>query len=267
MEENKRKKLFDVEEQMEHDLDEQAFTRAVSRLSDTDRHLFEDTGVIHIDRDMPAETQTLHVISLSRKHQQKRNFVFRIILCLLVAGILIGAVGIGMHMVIVNDAQKQDQIQQADNVRIDANSFPDDLFRSHIAGRYDVNQDGYLDGQERDNVLIIIVPSEPAITTVTGIEWFSHLQSLTVSGTSITQLDLSANPELSFLDVSNTPVETLNLQKQEKLVDVRAENTPALKEVYMPSNSMIHTFDTDGSSLICECDASGNYIGCSFRQG
>ena len=102
---------------------------------------------------------------------------------------------------------------------------------------------------------------------MTGIEWFSHLQSLTVSGTSITQLDLSANPELSFLDVSNTPVETLNLQKQEKLVDVRAENTPALKEVYMPSNSMIHTFDTDGSSLICECDASGNYIGCSFRQG
>ena len=55
MEENKRKKLFDVEDQMEHDLDEQAFTRAVSRLSDTDRHLFEDTGVIHIDRDMPAE--------------------------------------------------------------------------------------------------------------------------------------------------------------------------------------------------------------------
>ena len=58
-----------------------------------------------------------------------------------------------------------------------------------------------------------------------------------------------------------------DVQKQEKLVDVRAENTPALKEVYMPSNSMIHTFDTDGSSLICECDASGNYIGCSFRQG
>ena len=29
MEENKRKKLFDVEDQMEHDLDEQAFTRAV----------------------------------------------------------------------------------------------------------------------------------------------------------------------------------------------------------------------------------------------
>ena len=40
MEENKRKKLFDVEDQMEHYLDEQAFTRAVSRLSDTYRHLF-----------------------------------------------------------------------------------------------------------------------------------------------------------------------------------------------------------------------------------
>lgn len=267
MEEKKENQLFDVPDEMEHDLDEQAFTRAISRLSDTDRHLFEDTGVIHIDRDMPAETQTLHVVKLTRRHMQKRDFVFRIILCLLVAGILIGATGIGMHMVMSSTLDESVTADQTQQIRIDANTFPDDVFRAHIAARYDTDQDGFLSGNERENVLVIIVPSDTTVTSIEGITCFTKLQSLTLSGTSVTQVDLSGNPDLSFLDISNTPVELLNLQKQEKLVDVRAENTASLKEVYMPSNSIIHTFDTDGSSMICDADHNGNYIGCSFRQG
>lgn len=267
MEEKKRENLFDVPDAMEHDLDEQAFTRAISRLSDTDRHLFEDTGVIHIDRDMPAETQTLHVVNLTRIRQKKRNFVFRVILCLLIVGIFIGATGIGMHLVMEEQQQEKQEQQKASLVRIDADTFPDDLFRSHIETRYDINQDGYLSEEETDSVLVIIVPSDTAIHSIEGIACFSHLQSLTLSGTSVTEVDLSANPDLSFLDISNTPVTVLNMQKQEKLVDVRAENTTQLKEVYMPANSMIHTFDTQGSAMFCETDDAGDYIGCSFRQG
>ena len=267
MEEKKEEKLFDVPDQMEDSLDEQAFTRAINRLSNTVRELFQNTGVIHIDRDMPAETQTIHVVSLTRKHQQKRRFVFHVILLLLCIGIAAGVIGIALKFMI---SANQDDIADSDTlpaIRIDEQTFPDDHFRAHIQNRYDIDQDGYLSGQERESVLVILVPTDTAITSIKGIGYFINLQSLTLSGTSVKEVDVSDNTALSFLDISNTPVETLNIEKQENLVDVRAENTPSLKEVYMPVMSKIHTFDTDGSALICEPDDSGTYIGCSFRQG
>ncbi|MGM9941157.1 MAG: hypothetical protein ACI32N_04110 [Bulleidia sp.] len=264
--EEDREKLFDVPDEAEHMLDEQEFTKALHRMSDTDRHLFENTGVIHIDRDMPAETQTMHVVSLTKKHMEKRNFVFRIILVLLITGVLTGTIGIVLKNTVFSQDRKKDPGYTGQPVNIDADHFPDEAFRSYIRARIDTDQDGILSSQEREGLMIMIVPEDASIVSIQGVELFDNLQSLTLRHTSVTSLDLSSLYELSFLDVSDTQITSLNLQSQEKLVDVRADNTPALTEVYMPGKSMIRSFSTDNSAITCERDDNGYYVGCTLKQ-
>lgn len=265
MAEDRNEKLFDVPDEMEDMVDEEAFTKAISRLSDTDRHLFEDTGVIHVDRNMPAETQTMHVVSLTRKHRQKRNTVFTIILCLLCAGIVIGSIGIGLKISLGRSDAKQEENVKLSSVKIDEASFPDSVFRSHISSRYDSDHDGILSGEELTSVLVMIVPSDPGITSIKGIEQFVNLQSLTLSGTSVTEVDLTANTELTYLDISDTPLTSITLQRQEKLMDIRADNTASLTEVFMPAISSITVFETEGSGVECSKNEEGYYEGCMVK--
>lgn len=263
--EEEREKLFDVPDESERMLDEQEFTKALHRMSDTDRHLFEDTGVIHIDRDMPAETQTMHVVNLAKKHNEKRNFVFRIILVLLFAGVVTGGIGIFLKNTVFSDNTGTENTYTEQPVNIDETNFPDEAFRSYVSARIDSDHDGVLSVQERESLMIMIVPEDTSITSIQGVELFDNLQSLTLRNTSVTSLDLSSLYELSFLDVSGTSISELNLQSQEKLVDVRADNTPGLTEVYMPGKSMIRSFSTDNSAITCERDDEGYYIGCTLE--
>ena len=64
---------------------------------------------------------------------------------------------------------------------------------------------------------------------------------------------------------ADTGIEELNLEEQTSLLDVCADNTPSLQKVYLPSESNIRTFETDGSSIGCEKDSGGFVIGCSLK--
>lgn len=48
----------------------------MDQMSKTDRDIFEDTGIIHIDRDMPAETQAMHVISLQKQNEKEKEELY-----------------------------------------------------------------------------------------------------------------------------------------------------------------------------------------------
>ena len=43
-----------IKEEINDGPSEEEFTRAMDQMSKTDRDIFEDTGIIHIDRDMPC---------------------------------------------------------------------------------------------------------------------------------------------------------------------------------------------------------------------
>ena len=62
-----------IKEEINDGPSEEEFTRAMDQMSKTDRDIFEDTGIIHIDRDMPAETQAMHVISLQKQNEKRKR--------------------------------------------------------------------------------------------------------------------------------------------------------------------------------------------------
>lgn len=263
--EKKEDKLFDVPDELDSVVNEEEFTKALDKMSVTDRQIFEDTGVIHIDRDMPAETQTMHVVHLSRVHQKKRNNVFRIIIALLLTGVVISIVGILLNQFMRNQNKGNEKKENETYVKIDQETFPDASFRNYVLTRLDLDGDGMLNNEERNSVMVLIIPEEKAITSLKGLEQFPHLQSLTAKNTGITELDLNSVTELSYLDVSGTDLSQLDLEKNTNLIDVHADNTLSLQKVYFPSESEIRTFDTENSALTCEKDTDGYYIGCSLK--
>ena len=112
-------------------------------------------------------------------------------------------------------------VRPASYVAIDAVNFPDPLFRAYVKANFDKDSDDKLSGPE-----IVSVDAIPAddggdlpsgVASLKGIEHFSKLQSLTCSGTLITTLDLSGNPELTYLDCSYNSLRELDLANNKAL--------------------------------------------------
>ena len=88
-------------------------------------------------------------------------------------------------------------------VKIDDSTFPDSAFREYVSENIDANNDGYLTPQERDAVTEIANPglSGKGVSDVTGIEYFSYLETLDLSNNSLNDVNLSRNTKLTSLDL------------------------------------------------------------------
>lgn len=242
--------LFEgIKEESGDIVDEEEFTRAMESLSDTDRDIFEDTGVIHIDRDMPAETQAMHVVELQKEHRKKRNTIYMIVMGLMIAGVVIALLGLAGNRLSRNNRgttvneEENGVDSEADLIMIDEAAFPDTIFRSYVQQNFDTDGDGALSPSERNAVLMIIAPEDTALTSLKGIEQFPLLQSLTFKNTGVSECDASANPELTFIDCSSTPIVSLTL----------------------PSDSQIETINSENTSLTCTQDDSSHYNACTVQ--
>lgn len=221
----------DIKEEVQDGPDEEEFTKAIESLSDTDRDIFEDTGVIHIDRDMPAETQAMHVVELQKEHNKKRNHVFGAILGLMIAGALIAIIGLVLNRIsntskaTISSEVEEGVSSSEELLAIDETSFPDAIFRSYVQKNIDTDGDGSLSASERNAVIMLLAPEDSALTNLQGIEYFPLLQSLTCKNTGIIELDASSNEELTFIDCSNTPITSLLLPTESRIETINAENT------------------------------------------
>ncbi len=238
-----------ITEEVKDGPSEEEFTRAIDAMSDTDRDIFSDTGIIHVDRDMPAETQAMHVIHLQKQHTKKRNRILHIIVALMVLCMFIAIVGLVLNRMITvlpsdTPVESTNGVDKdVDLVTIDETSFPDSIFRAYVQKNFDTNGDGYLSSDERNSVIMIIAPEDSALTSVTGIALFPLLQSLTIKNTGITELDLSQNTNLTVVDVSSTPISTIQF----------------------PQDSKITSLDLNGTNLTCQKDNNGTYQACVMQ--
>lgn len=90
--------------------------------------------------------------------------------------------------------------------------FTDSSFASYVSESFDTDEDGYLSDDEIAEVTSINVTDvSPAITDLTGIEYFTNLTVLVCQGQSIKSLDLSALEKLVTVNVSNNQMTTLLL--------------------------------------------------------
>ena len=114
---------------------------------------------------------------------------------------------------------------------INATNFPDANFRSYVATNCDIHTDGYLSRYERWLVSTMDL-SDQGIADLTGINYFTKLTSLDLSGnTGITDIDLTSNTLLSALDITDcTGLQTLDCSGT-RITELRAMYLPDLISV------------------------------------
>ena len=98
-----------------------------------------------------------------------------------------------------------------EELRIDAQNFPDENFRTVVANGFDTDNSGWLSDAE-----IAAVDSfgteDTDYTTVQGMEYFTEMTFLMLDGApSLTSMDLSANTKLTHAEVFDNALTELNL--------------------------------------------------------
>ncbi len=209
----------EIKEEIKDGPSEEEFTKAIDAMSETDRDIFEDTGIIHIDRDMPAETQAMHVIHLQRQNAKRKNKIIKLIVLFMLFGLIVAIAGIYLKNTTKVTPQKvaDSTVEEESLLAINETTFPDTIFRSYVLKNFDTNGDGSLSTEERNSVIAIIAPEDSALASLQGIENFPLLQSLTFLNTGVTEVDLSSNKKLTFIDCSSSPVTNIVLPDDIKL--------------------------------------------------
>lgn len=175
-------------------------------------------------------------------------------------------------------------------ISIDETNFPDSMIREVVQG-YDGNGDGVLSSEEADSITDLSFASNP--TTFKGIEYLPSLERISCNdGTGerkITELDVSHNPELKYLNCSNTAITSLDVSKNPKLEsldctdtyisNLDTSNNPMLKELrcgwtnltslnlsHNPELEFLECGHTNLSSLDITRNPKLYYVGCFYTK-
>lgn len=88
---------------------------------------------------------------------------------------------------------------EVDGIAINSLNFPDDTFREYVVKGFDSDNDGGL-SQPEINAVTTVYYDRDSISDLTGIEYFTNLETLNVLvNTTTTSVDLSANTKLKYL--------------------------------------------------------------------
>ncbi|MCL1976454.1 MAG: stalk domain-containing protein [Firmicutes bacterium] len=113
---------------------------------------------------------------------------------------------------------------------INADTFPDPIFRDFVAGiDIDKNQDSLLSAAEMLEILELDL-SDKGITSLQGIEFFTALKYLDCSENLLIELDISCNFELGALNCRNNMLTSLDISKNTKLVALSCSKNNMIDE-------------------------------------
>ncbi len=123
---------------------------------------------------------------------------------------------------------------QSAGVTLDETTFPDSEIREYIRNTYDTDGDGSLSNEE---MTVATVVTANNVSDLTGLELLTNLQSLTLTQTNITNLDVTKLTSLQNLDLDRNP----------NLVSVDARNLKNLVRVeYGANTANLKTLDFRG---------------------
>ena len=133
-----------------------------------------------------------------------------------------------------------------DEVRIDWENFPDEVFRN-LVSTFDTDGSGSLKKAEIAAVKKLICPKSE-ITSLQGVEYLTALTQLDCSGNLLRKLDLSRNEALVTVDCSGNEIEELNTAGLSKLttLDCSENNILALQ---LLSSKKLTALDCRGNNL------------------
>lgn len=119
---------------------------------------------------------------------------------------------------------------EPEGVAINAENFPDPVFREYVRENFDNDNDGTLSIEERDEVVGIDVAGQSGydfmITSLKGIELFPRLLQLRCGYNSgLTSIDISNNTLLTKLDCIHTQISSLDVSHNTALNVLSCYNT------------------------------------------
>ncbi|MBR4341446.1 MAG: hypothetical protein IKP88_01840, partial [Lachnospiraceae bacterium] len=131
------------------------------------------------------------------------------------------------------EAKAEDDYVTNDNVAINAENFPDDDFRDYVSEHFDSDGDGTLSVKEVKSAKSVYMYYDPDVPpsymcySLSGIEFLTSLESITVKYQSIKTLDVTNNTKLVYLECKDCGLESLNVT-----------SCPKLEELYCPGNDL-----------------------------
>ncbi len=152
---------------------------------------------------------------------------------------------------------------------IDDKNFPDRVFRAYIQNDIDTDNNGFLSEEEIAAVTeLLIYGLNPAIADMTGIEYFTSLQTLNFRDNKVTKLDVSKNTELTNLKCDGNQLSTLDVSHNTKLDYLNCNNNQ-LTTLDVSNNLELTTLYCNNNQLTT-LDVSHNtkldYLNCSNNQ-
>ena len=175
-------------------------------------------------------------------------------------------------------------------IAIDATNFPDETFRSVVAGTdIDKDADGYLSDEENAAVTKLDV-SEKNIASLKGIEFFTALQNLYCYNNQLTSLDVSKNTALKVLYCFDNQLASLDVSKNtaltklycdgNELTSLDVSKNTALKDLWCYGNQLtsldvskntkleslscgnnqLTSLDVSKNSALIDLDCNGNQL-------
>ncbi|MDD5908285.1 MAG: S-layer homology domain-containing protein [Clostridia bacterium] len=132
------------------------------------------------------------------------------------------------------------------SVEINETNFPDETFRT-VAAKYDKDSDGALNAEEIQNATYMSC-SEKDIASLEGIEYFTELTSLICNKNQLTELDISNNKKLVWLDCSNNQLTKLDFSNNTDLMRLYC-NDNSLTSLDVSNNKKLTRFYCGGNSL------------------
>lgn len=126
-----------------------------------------------------------------------------------------------------------------DEVLLDAEYFPDAIFRGIVESNFDTDESGGLSKSEILNATYLDC-SQSGITSIQGVEYLSCLEGLDCYENALTEVNLSGNKALTYLDVGINHLEELDVS-----------GCPNLEVLYCDYNELTELDVSDLSSLMC----------------
>ena len=246
----------------------------LSTLSDEEiEDILSNTRVIHTDRDMPADTQMLHVIQLEQISKERHRKVRNVLIAVVLIGILITGIGLYLnHRPQEPAVPAEEEADPAisylvpeteDPIIVDETTLPSAAFREWIYHEFDLDHDWHLSPDERNSIIYLNFNEDDRIENLKGIQYFNVLQGLSVNGTSVTEADVSANRMLQYINISNTWITKLDLSKNNDVSEIILTNSD-IRELILPKESKVTKIDTTDTAIECTKDADGYYRSCKL---
>ncbi len=133
-------------------------------------------------------------------------------------------------------------------IEINETNFPDAIFRGYVTSNFDTNKNGYLSNSEIANATTIRF-SYSIVSNFKGIEYLTALEKF--EGyflNNLTELDVSNNTELTYLDCSGN-----------NLTEIDVSNNTKLTELYCSSNNLTE-IDVSKNTELTYLDCPYNYL-------